>query len=174
MMRVQTVNLRHRKADRLICTCRVSQQTPPSISWMGRSSCSYHCKNVTRALGLGLIGCYQPLALRKIIEREEKGRRRKRRRGDTASGHPSSFQILSFFLSLCFPKQSHSQLPPPLSPPFLLSLISRRHSFKSVPFRCSRPSSCLAGWFVNTRRCGPTFADVWDFSSRTNRAKTKR
>lgn len=154
MMRAQTVNLRHRKADRLICTCRVSQQTPPSISWMGRSSCFYHCKNVIRLLGLGLIGCYQPLALTKIIGREEKGRRRKRRRGDTASGHPSSFQILSFFLSLCFPKQSHSQLPRFPSPPpplLLLSLISRRHSFKSVPFRCSRPSSCLAGWFVNTR-----------------------
>lgn len=116
-MRVQTVNLRHRKADRLICTCRVSQQTPPSISWLGRLSRFYRCKNVTHALALGLIGCYQPLALGKIIGREEKGRRREPRRGDTASGHPSSFQILSFFLSLCFPKQSHSQLPPlpPLS-----------------------------------------------------------
>lgn len=40
-------------------------------------------------------------------------------------------------------------------PLFLLSLISRRHCFKSVPFRCSRRSSCLAGWFINTGWCDP-------------------
>lgn len=57
-------------------------------------------------------------------------------------------------------------------PLFLLSLISRRHCFQSVPFRCSRPSSCLSGCFINTRRCDPTLRDMWDLS-RTPQKRTK-
>lgn len=95
---------------------------------------------------LGLIGGYQHLGAGMIM-RTEKGQRGE----GTVGHHPSSFQILSFFLSPQLPKQSHSHL----SLLFLLSLISCRHCFKPVPFRCFRPSSSLSDWFVNTRLRDP-------------------
>lgn len=57
----------------------------------------YDCKNVIPALGLGLIRCYQPLVVRKIIGREEKGQRRKGRWEDTVS-RPSIILLIPLIL----------------------------------------------------------------------------
>lgn len=158
-MYVQTVNLHRRDADRPICARCVRSCITTGCFHSSAGSCVflfYDCKNVIRVLSRGLIWRYQPLVVGMIIGAGGEGTKMEGKTGRYS--RVLSIILLNPFILLepLAPKQSHSHL----SLLFLLSLITPRHCFKRVPFRCSRLSSCLAGWFINAPRRDPSLRDT--------------